>query len=129
MKAEECRADEKVIHRMKFDLLDGSENEEEEEKEKERDRRGEADLAYPGAGIELARHNHAYLDAGEQVRILPCQFPPLTGLFLAGRRNAARRKIYLLEISVHDQREILDLIDIFAEVIPPLIQPRRFISH
>src|SRR5262245_46624120 len=101
VKAEERRAYEEVVHRVQPDLLHGGQYENDEEEQEERNRRGENNLADPWARIEFARHDHPDFDAREQVGVLPLQIPTGALRRLLCGREAALRKIDLVEICPH----------------------------
>src|SRR5215510_6041186 len=125
VKAEERRANEEVVHRVQPDPLHGRQHENHEEEQEERDRRGEGDLADPRTRIEFARHDHPDFDARKQAGVLPLQLPTGRLRRLLCGREAALWKIYLVEICPHRQREVFDLIHIFAEIVPPLVHSLR----
>src|SRR5262245_27272294 len=128
VKAEERRADEEVVHRVQLDPFHGRQHENHEEEQEERDRRGESDLADPRTRIEFARHDHPDFYARKQVVVLPLQLPTWTLRRLLCGREAALRKIYLVEICPHREREVFDLAHLGAEVVPPFVHSLRFVS-
>src|SRR5262245_55166580 len=110
---------------MQSDPLHGRQHEYDEKEQKERNRRGECNLAYPRARIEFARHDHPDFGPRKQAGVLPLQLPTGGVLGLLCWREAALRKIDLVEICPHRQREVFDLAHLGAKVITPFVHPLR----
>src|SRR5262249_23433161 len=107
---------------MQIDAANRAQDEHHEEKEEQRYRRKEADLACQRPGLQLLRHFHPDLKAGDQVLVIPHQLPSIAGLLLARRRKRAVREIDLLEICAHLELEVSDRRDILSKAVPPVVQ-------
>ena len=106
---------------MDVDAFDRGKDEEDKEKEKEGYGRGLGHVLYPGTWVETGGHDHAEGGSSEQAVVLPSETPAIGGVLLLSGRQALAREVDGVEISVHDQLEIGNLLDVVAEAVPPLV--------
>src|SRR6266508_5784226 len=117
MKRKECRREKEVVHRMQLDAAQGRNDQHEKEKEEQRHRRKETDAPRQWSGLQMFRHGHRDLVTGNQVLVIPIEDPPVRSLSFLRRGQCIVRKIYVLEVCGHLQREIAYLRDAVRSIV------------
>src|SRR4030095_611467 len=129
MEGKEGGGEKKVIHRMEFNPPHRSDDEHDEEKEEERYRGKETDLSGQWSRLQLLRHDHGDLIPRQQILVGPTQVPTASGLGFGGWGNLILGKVYVLEVGLHVQGEVLHLgYVVAAKAVAPFVQSLRVVA-
>ena len=80
MERKERARQEEIIHRMQIKSAQRGKNEHQKEKEEERYRRKVRNPTSQGPGLQFLRHLQRNVESGNEVLVIPLQFPALRGL-------------------------------------------------
>src|SRR5690242_18356920 len=119
MEGEKCACEEEVVHGMEFESTQRGDDEHQEKEEEQRDRGGVTDFSGQRAGLEVVGHGHANLKSGDQVRVTPGEVPAVGSGLFGGRRKGVVGEVYVFEVGVHGEQEIVRLRDSVSELVAP----------